>query len=41
MGAWCQWRIQGGALGAEAPPFQSPSAFKCTDAMLRFCIAKK
>ena len=22
---------RGGALGAEAPPFQSPLAFKCTD----------
>ena len=23
--------FRGGALGAEAPPFQSPLAFKCTD----------
>ena len=25
----------GGALGAEAPPFQSPLAFKCTHVILR------
>ena len=24
--------FRGGALSAEAPPFQSPLAFKCTDA---------
>jgi len=25
--------FRGGALGAKAPPFQSPLAFKCTNVM--------